>query len=239
MINVRKGNLHSLAQADLVGYQQSGIVAGMIVNIDSNGYVNAGAQPTNSVTSGGSVGVRGFAINTSAQPTTNSTIQQALPQYSYVGDGDVVDSNKISVYTLDGNSIIETDQVDPADNSGTAAINSTIYPVGTALYSSSNTNALGTVTKAATSTGTGGIANGNAIGWVTGIRYLQNASPFPSGVSATQNYTSATETAAYNAEGAPTSTGNGQPVYTPSTKSSTYKFQENIPVLAIKLAATA
>jgi hypothetical protein len=230
MLNVRKGTLHSLAQADMVGYQQPGIVAGMIVNIDSNGYVNAGAQPTNSVTSGGSVGVRGFAINTSAQPTTNVAIQQALPQYSYSGDGDVLDSNKISVYTLEGNSIIETDQVDPADNGGVAAINSSVYPVGIALYSSLNANALGTVTKT---------ANGTAIGWVVGIRYLQNTSAFPSGVSATQSYTSSTETAAYLAEGAPTGTGNGQPVYTPSTKSSTYKFQENVPVLAIKLAATA
>jgi len=216
MINVKKGVAHSLAQSDIRGWQQAGIVAGMIVNVDTNGYVNPGV----SYTSGGAAGLRGFAINTSAVGT-------------YAGDGDVQESNKIAVYTLDGHSIIETDQTDTTQD---GALNSTTYPVGTAIYASSNTAFLGCVTKAATSTGTGGGSNGALIGWVEGVRFLQNATPYPVGVQNTQNYTSATEANAIAAEGANT---NGQPTYAPVTKSATYKYQVNVPVLSIKLAATA
>ena len=218
MINVKKGNAHSLGQSDIRGTQQPGILAGMICNVDTAGYVNPGV----SYTAGAAAGLRGFAINTSAVGT-------------YGGDGDVLESNKIALYTLDGNSIIETDQTDTVQD---GVLSATTYPVGTAIYASSNAagagTGYGTVTKSSTNSASG--SNGTIIGWVEGVRFLQNATPFPSGLSQTQNYTSATETAAIAAEG---TTSNGQPTYTPSTKSATYKYQYNVPVLSIKLAATA
>ena len=186
MINVRKGTAHSLAQSDLRGSNPGGIVAGMICNVLA-GAVTAGGI--------GSSGVRGFAINNSI-------------------DGDVIESGNIALYSLDGNSVIETDQVDFTADS-TTTINATDYPDGTPLYASHT--AAGKVCKTSTS-------NGTIIGWVSGVRSLQNATPYPSGVvQGSQNYPSLLE--AYNG--------------TPVTKSSTFKAQVNIPVLGIKLAATA
>ena len=205
MINVRKGISHSLAQADLIGPATSGIYAGMLCRIDST---------TGSITAGGSGsnGIRGFAIN-------NST------------DGDVIESQKIALYSLDGNTILETDQVDIATDS-VSVISLTNYPVGTAIYGS--TNNPGLVQK--TSTGT-------LVGWVRDVRFLQLSTPSSlgppiagAGSSLTQNYTSATEAADYAASNASGNTA--FPAYTPTTKSNTYKAQINVPVLTIKLAAT-
>lgn len=208
MINVKKGNAHSLRQTDYRGtnpnpnqYTGSGtvITAGELCYINSSGVV-AGTPASATAC------LKGFAINNSY-------------------DGDAIESGKIALYALDGSSVIETDQVDLTADS-VAAINTTNYPVGTPVYPSSAT--VGLVSKTA---GTGAYAT--PIGWVEGVRFLQNASPFPSGKPATQDYTSATEAAAIAAESA---SSNGQSIYNPSTKSATYKGQVNVPVLAVKLS---
>jgi len=208
MINVKKGNAHSLHQTDYRGanpnptqYGTGGtvITAGELVYINSSGVV-AGVPTTGGATF---VGLKGLAINNSY-------------------DGDAIESQKIAIYALDGSSIIETDQVDSNDG----ALNLTTYPVGTPLYPSLNT--VGLVSK---TNGSSGNLWEAPIGWVEGVRNLQNATPYPSGVvGSSQNYTSATESAAIAAEGSAQS-----PSYTPSTKSATYKAQINIPVLSIKL----
>jgi hypothetical protein len=208
MINVKKGNAHSLHQTDFratnpnpTGYGSGGtvITAGELV------YNNAGTIAAVPASGGATfVGLKGFAINNSY-------------------DGDAIESQKIGAYALDGSSIIETDQVDSTDGT----LNLTTYPIGTPLYPSVNTAGLVSKTN-----GTSGNAWAAPIGWVEGVRFLQNATPYPVGQSQTQAYTSATESAAIAAEGA---TSNGQPSYTASTKSATYKMQINVPVLSIKL----
>ena len=217
MINIKKGTAFSLSQSDIRGlnpgapYGTSGatvITAGSLNYVNSSGVVTAAGGTTYS-----NGGIRGFAINNSY-------------------DGDALESGKIALYTLDGNSVIETDQVDVVGDIGggstNSAINTTNYPVGTPLYASQAT--AGLVSK--TTSGT----PGPIIGWVEGVRALQNATPYPSGVSFTQNATSATEFAAQqyaatngltNAFQANSTTGNSR----------TFKAQVNVNVLSIKLAS--
>jgi hypothetical protein len=195
MINVKKGTAHSLQQVDIRGgnpgapFGTSGatvLTAGSIAHVDAtSGNVTLGGTGAN--------GLRGFTINNSY-------------------DGDALESGKIAMYTLDGQSVIETDQVDLAGDT-VAAINLTNYPVGTPLYASTTT--LGLVGK---------IPNGNGvIGWVEGVRNLQNATPYPSGITqSAQNYPRLLE-----------SDGG-----TPVTKSFAFKAQVNVPVLGIKLASS-
>lgn len=150
----------------------------------------------------GSAGVRGLTIN-------NST------------DGDVLESGKIALYSFDGNSIVATDQVDLTTDS-TSAINATNYPVGTPIYASTTA---GLVAKTTTT-------NGPIIGWVTEVRQSpQYGAQQASAANTAQNYTSATESAAYAANPV------GLP-YTSSTKAGSFKPQVFVSMLAIKLAAT-
>lgn len=116
MINVKKGAAKSLQQTDLLGPIVAGqaVVAGMICRMDAT---------TNDVRKGGvATDLFGFAIQ-------NQT------------DGDVIDSGKMSLYALDGGSIIETDQ-------SAITINLTNYPLGTPIYPT--TGNTGTVTSANT-----------------------------------------------------------------------------------------
>jgi hypothetical protein len=235
MINVKKGIAHSLAQADLRGTNPNpaqygtgtALTAGSICNIDTTGYVNLGQTVT-----GGSIGLHGFAINNSY-------------------DGDAIESQKIALYSLDGISIIETDQVDLLGDNGSTtvawALNSTNYPVGTPLYISTAHpglvslmpgNSSATLGAGYGTTSTGTKVNAGPIGWVEGIRFLQNATPYPAGIqtAAGQSYTSATETAAAAAE---TATSNGQPIYNPTSRTAYFKAQINVPVLSIKLNSFA
>jgi hypothetical protein len=209
MINVKKGTAHSLQQTDYRGTNPNPTgygSGGTIITAGELVYIATTGIVTGCPTSGGAsfVGLKGLAINNNY-------------------DGDAIESQKIAIYALDGASIIETDQVD--SNDGT--LNLTTYPVGTPLYPSLNT--VGLVSK---TNGSSANAWAAPIGWVEGVRFLQNATPYPVGVSGTQNYTSATESAGISAE---TATANGQPIYNPTTKSATYKAQINIPVLSIKL----
>lgn len=90
MINVRKGNAHSLAQTDFVGttLADEAVVAGMLVVKNSSGQiVQAGTLATSA-----DVGLIGFAV-------TNQS------------EGDAIESGKLGAYALDGSSVIETDQV--------------------------------------------------------------------------------------------------------------------------------
>ena len=187
--------------------QQSDLRGNAITGVIAGSVVHVDSTGTIALGGNGSTGLRGLAINNSI-------------------DGDVIESGKIALYTFDGNSVIETDQTD-TDADG--ALNASTYPVGTPLYAS--TNMVGTVTK------TGSVqANGPVIGWVEGVRLLQNATPFPSGFAKTQDYKSATEAAALANQ---VTTGNTAfPSYTSSTKNAAYKPQVNVPVLGIKLAAT-
>lgn len=229
MINVKKGPAHSLGQADIRGpvptaaqlaaatgtgvstntYTNgapTAIVAGMLARIDATtGVVLPGGSGLN--------GLRGLVINN-------------------LGDGDVIESQRLALYTFDGASIIETDQVDITLD-GAAAVSLTAYPMGTPIYQSTAT--AGLVSKTATNAG-------SLIGWVEGVRYLQNATPSPvvplggAGRSTTQNYTSATEAAAYNAANAAGNTN--FPSYTATTGSASFKAQVNVPLLSIKLASS-
>lgn len=191
MINVKKGTAHSLQQSDMRGNNTGAtIYAGLVCHVDTSGNVVAGGD--------GTTGLRGFAINNSA-------------------DGDAIESGKIALYSLDGNSVIETDQVDLVDNGGSTPVTLTAanYAVGVPVYANASTGKVTLYPGA-------GSANGAAIGWVEGVRSLQNATPYPSGVLAgSQNYPSLLEQ--YNG--------------TPVTKSYNYKAQVNVPVLGIKLAA--
>lgn len=101
MINVKKGSAHSLQQTDKVGLAKAseGVVAGMVCRINASNEVVKGSTDAAAADD-----LLGFAIN-------NQT------------DGDVIESGKISLYLLDGSSVIETDQ-------STAAINTTNYVVG-------------------------------------------------------------------------------------------------------------
>lgn len=90
MINVRKGNAHSLAQTDFIGALKADedVVAGMLVVKNSSGEIVQ--APT--IETDEDVGLIGFAL-------TNQD------------EGDAIESGKIGAYALDGSSVIETDQV--------------------------------------------------------------------------------------------------------------------------------
>jgi hypothetical protein len=92
MINVRKGTAHSLAQTDFIGaaYTGEGVVAGMLVQKDTSGNVRIITSASNFDTAH-DVGQVGFAV-------TNQD------------EGDAIESGKIGVYGLDGDSVLETDQ---------------------------------------------------------------------------------------------------------------------------------
>jgi hypothetical protein len=147
MINFKKGTGHSLAQSDkaVAAKAGEGVVAGMLVNIDTGEVVKG-------VTSQGAANTLGFAIN-------NQT------------DGDVINSGKIGVLLLDGNSVIETDQVE-------LAINSTNYPVGTRLAGDTTTGKVKTWS-----------SGDRIVGYVEGIRTLPVQTS-----NVTQNYTSVSGT---------------------------------------------
>lgn len=134
MINVKKGTAHSLQQSDLRGKAKAGeaVVAGMLCQIDTNGDVIKG------VTSQGVANLLGFAINDQTA-------------------GDVIESGKIALYALDGNSVIETDQA-------AADITTSNYPVGTRLAGSTTTG----LVKAWES-------GDRVVGYVEGIRELPTA----------------------------------------------------------------
>ena len=87
-INVRKGTHHSLAQSDFTGALKAseGVVAGMLVYKNSSGEI----EKVESATAADLL--VGFAV-------TNQD------------EGDAIESNKIGVYSLDGASVVETDQV--------------------------------------------------------------------------------------------------------------------------------
>jgi len=218
MINVKQGTAMSLQQTNLRGNNPGApygtpsatvITAGTVCTLTSAGNVVAG----------NSTGIRGFALNNSY-------------------DGDALESGQLGLYTLDGNSILETDQValvDVANAALTGGISLTNFPRGSALYSDAAT---GLVTLYAGASA----ANGAVIGWVEGVRSLQNASPYPTGVvKGPQNYTSATEGSAqdYAAANGLTNPFSRNPDPATWTRSSSYKAQVNVPVLSIKLAATA
>jgi len=145
MINIKKGTSHSLSQSDKIGKAKSGeaVVSGMLVHIDGSGDIIKGV--TGSSGTFGVADLVGFAIQTQT-------------------DGDVLESGKLGYYTLDGNSVIETD-------AATAAITAGNYPVGTALTGNGTT---GNVKTAA--------AGDRIIGYVEGIRSL------PAEVSLSQDY---------------------------------------------------
>lgn len=141
MINFKKGTSHSLQQSDQTGKAKAneGVVAGMLVHVDSSGDVIKG------VVSQGVDDTLGFAVNTQT-------------------DGDAIESGKIGLVLLDGNSVVETDQT-------AATINATNYPIGTRLAGDTTTGKV----KAWAS-------GDRVIGYVEGIRNL------PSTESISQNH---------------------------------------------------
>lgn len=141
MINVKKGTAHSLQQSDIRGLWDGSttIVAGSIAYVDgTTGIVTKGAPLS------GASGMLGFTINDDGN-----------------SDGDVKESGKIALYTLDGSSILETDQTENAITTGNYTIGAPLY-----AFKSSSANA-GKVTVTASADSAG------PIGWVEGIRSLQ------------------------------------------------------------------
>ena len=133
MINARKGTAHSLAQADIVGtiVAGQGVVAGMVCRLHTDGTILKGNASATTIQDT----LLGFAINNQ-------------------DDGDVIESGKLGLYSLDGNSVIETDQT-------AATITAGNYPIGTALTAQTD----GLVAD-------GTPASDRIIGWVYGIRSL-------------------------------------------------------------------
>ena len=149
MINVKKGPAHSLGQSDMLGKWDRiiAVTAGMVCYVNTSGTIALGPLAT------GNTGIIGFAIN-------NST------------DGDVIESGKIALYTLDGASVIETDQC-----TGTIT---TDYPIGAPVYMGASGTITPTIGKNSTS----------PIGWVEGVRSLQVGANVAAGA---QPYSSLTE----------------------------------------------
>lgn len=196
MINVKKGPAHSLGQADVRGNWDgsTAFTQGGIAYVDVNGTVQTGLPV-------GAVGTPGFVID---GPVISGTVG---------GNGSVNESGKIALYTFDGASIIETDQVVEAVTAANCPIGAPVYGVSAGNATTAN---IGKVTCAsATAAASGTLA---IIGWVEGIRTLQLQSNYNFGA---QNYTSEKES------------DSGTAV----TRSYTYRGQYNIPVLSIKLGS--
>lgn len=115
MINIRKGQAHSLQQSARVGatVASEGVVAGMLVKYDPTANSNAGG--IKKVSSATDAGLLGFAVN-------NQT------------DGDVIASGKLGLYMLDGASVVESDQIQtsPTVAATVAAIGNFVIPSTTA-----------------------------------------------------------------------------------------------------------
>jgi len=137
MINIKKGTGLTLAQTSKVGNAKAG--EGIVAGMVVNFGITS--DDGNVLKGSSATTLVGLAIN-------NQT------------DGDVIESGKIGVYLLDGASVVETDQ-------SALTINSTNYPVGSAVYALTS----GLVTNVNT------VAK--LIGTVEGIRDL----PAPLGVS--------------------------------------------------------
>jgi len=134
MINFRKGTGLTLLQTDSVGASVSGqtYVAGQYGRLAINSgtysvYVGASGTPLSDLA--------GFIVNSST-------------------DGDVIESGKVGIVLLDGNTVVETDQA-------YQTISDANYPLGTPLYGRTD----GTVDTWTTSTQ-------KIIGWVAGTRTL-------------------------------------------------------------------
>lgn len=142
MINIKKGTAHTLQQSDKLALAKANeaVVSGMLVHVDSTT-----GEAVKGVTSQGVADVLGFAINNQS-------------------DADVLESGKIGIILLDGNSVIETDQT-------SAAINTSNYPVGTRLA--------------------GDLATGTVKAWASGDRvigYVEGIRSLPVEAQLTQNY---------------------------------------------------
>jgi hypothetical protein len=137
MINFKKGPALSLHQVNYIGKAKNneGVVAGMVVTINGDGQV---VKPTIADSAADKDLLLGFAINNQSA-------------------GDVIESGVIGVYALDGASVIETDQTEPA------VITPTDFPVGARLSVVTGT---GKVCKVANTYA------GQIIGQVEGIRSI-------------------------------------------------------------------
>lgn len=135
MINIKKGTAHTLQQSDRRGRVRPGenIVAGMLVNVNLAGEAIRGLAAN-----GGADGLHGFALNGQT-------------------DGDVIESGSIGVLLLDGNSVIETDQV-------TGTINPANFPIGASVSVDGVTGRVKI-----------GAAGEQSVGAVEGIRQLPHS----------------------------------------------------------------
>jgi hypothetical protein len=129
MINIRKGQGHSLLQTDLVLPVTSGVtvVAGMVVSANSSGTIQLG---------GSNSSLFGFAVNSST-------------------DSDVLAAGCIGLLLLDGDTVVETDQVYDAITAGN-------FPLGAPVYAQTGNTGLVTMTGTVT----------KVLGYVYGIRQL-------------------------------------------------------------------
>lgn len=135
-INIKKGTAHTLLQSDSLGLIKTSeaVVAGMVVYIPGAG------------------GDLGKVLKGCSASPSDDKIGFALNDQS---DGDVIESGKIGVLSLDGNSVIESDQ-------SAVTINATNYPLGAPVYP----------TTANTGTFTNVNTVNRVIGYVDGIRAL-------------------------------------------------------------------
>jgi hypothetical protein len=140
MINIRKGQGHSLLQTDLVLPVTTGVtvVAGMVVSPNTS---------TGSIQLGGSASsLFGFAVNSST-------------------DSDVLAAGSIGMITLDGDTVVETDQVYDAITSGN-------FPLGAPVYPQTGNTGLVTMTNTVA----------KVLGYVYSIRQLPGTSIVVNGV---------------------------------------------------------
>lgn len=139
MINFKKGTGHSLAQSDKIGKAKlnEGVVSGMLVELNTSGETVKVATNPGSDSAWANAKLLGFAINSQT-------------------DGDVIQSGKIGFLSLDGNSVIETDQTD-------VEITAVNYPIGASIVTGATSGKVRV----------GSAANdGRIIGNVEGIRNL-------------------------------------------------------------------
>lgn len=127
MINVKKGTGHSLSQSDWRGKGTVDPITRVFTPVVVAGQVVSRTGGVDAIVLGvGTIGDQiGFAV-------TNSV------------EGDAIESGKIGAYALDGNSVIETDQV-------LETINTTNFPYGAPVYAVVGGSNAGLVSKLASS----------------------------------------------------------------------------------------
>lgn len=142
MINVKKGTAHGLQQSDFIGTVTVDPITRAVTPVLVQGQIVHKHATTGAMVLG----------------LTSATAEAPGFCLSNTVEGDVIESGKAGAYNLDGNSIIETDQVFDT-------INTTNFPNGAPVYAIVGSSNAGSVTMTATSN--------KLVGTVDGIRTIR------------------------------------------------------------------